>query len=96
MSDRSLDFLEDWLRKNGTTKDLQGTPIHAFELADVCISEAAVEGIFVEELVPEWGSIEAIIYQVMTTDDGGLAELWKKFAERRESREKVMRIGGND
>jgi hypothetical protein len=93
MSNRSLDFLEDWLRKNVTSKDRQGTPIRAFELADACISEAAVEGIFVEELVPEWGSIEAIIYQVMTTDDDGLAELRKKFGE---SREKGGTNVGND
>ena len=43
MTGRGIDFLEDWIAKNVTAAEFQGTPQRAVELADRCIAEAAAQ-----------------------------------------------------
>ena len=71
MTARGIDFLEDWIARNVTTADFQGTSECAVQLADLCIAEAAAQGLNLANLAPEWGSVDGIIFQVMRNDPGG-------------------------
>ena len=65
MSERSIDFLENWIQKNVTAGALSDDPLRASELAMRCILEAAAKGITVEEIKPDTGSVESHIAEAM-------------------------------
>jgi hypothetical protein len=58
MSGRGIDFLENWVNKNVTAVDRKGSQNRAKELASQCFADAAVLGITVDDMEPEWGSVE--------------------------------------
>jgi hypothetical protein len=65
MSERGISFLENWIQKNVTAAVLSDDPLRASELAKRCILEAAAEGITLEEIKPDTGSVESHIAEAM-------------------------------
>ena len=65
MSARGANFLENWIAKNVTALNPSDDPLRASELARRCIVEAAAQGITLEEIKPETGSLESHIHEVM-------------------------------
>ena len=65
MSGRGIKFLEEWIQKNVTALDPSDDPLRASNLAARCIAEAAAEGITLEEIKPDSGSIENHIFDAM-------------------------------
>jgi hypothetical protein len=65
MTTRGVEFLENWIQKNVTSADKNGSRERATELAKRCVAEAAVFEISLDDLEPKWGSIETIIYEAM-------------------------------
>lgn len=62
MSGRGIDFLENWVQKNVTEADRKGSMERAKELAAICVVDAAALGISIEDMEPEWGRVEDIIF----------------------------------
>ncbi len=88
MSGRGIDFLENWVQQNVTEADKKGSHERAAELAGRCITDAAANGITVDDMEPEWGSVETIIYEAMQNDIEAELEFWKAVAAARDRREK--------
>ena len=65
MTARGVDFLEAWIKKNVPTGVLPDDPLSASVLAMRCIAEAAAEGLTLEEIQPESGSVESHIAEAM-------------------------------
>ena len=84
MSGRGIDFLENWVNKNVTDADRKGSRGRAQALAAECIADAAALGITIDDMEPEWGSVETIIYEAMQNDMDTELEFWKAFAVRRQ------------
>ena len=87
MSGRGIDFLENWVNRNVTLSDRKGSQDRATELAAQCYADAAALGITMDDMEPEWGSVEEIIYDAMQDVLGDELEHWKIFAAVRERRE---------
>ena len=87
MSGRGIDFLENWVNKNVTAIDRKGTKERAKELAAQCYADAAALGITMDDMEPEWGSVEEIIYDAMQDVLGDELTFWKVFAAMRKPRE---------
>ena len=60
-----MDFLEGWIQRNVTDGDRHGDSIRAVVLADRCRADAAALGIKRDDMEPEGGSVESIIYEAM-------------------------------
>lgn len=80
---KGIDFLEDWINLNVTEYYRHGDRFSAKVLAERCIVDTAAAGITIDDLVPEWGSVETIIYEAMQYDKDAEVEYWNKFAETR-------------
>ena len=65
MSARGANFLENWIEKNVTAAGPSDDPLRASDLAMRCIIEAAAEGITLEEIKPDSGSLESHIFDAM-------------------------------
>ncbi len=65
MKARGADFLEKWIEKNVTAGDPPDDPLTASVLATRCIAQAAAEGLTLEEIQPDSGSIESRIAEAM-------------------------------
>jgi hypothetical protein len=65
MSGRSSNFLENWIDGNVTEADKYGSHGRAKELAAQCKADAKAQGIALEDIAPEFGSLETIIYETM-------------------------------
>ena len=65
MSARGANFLENWIQKNVTAGGPPDDPLTASVIAMRCIVEAAAEGITLEELKPDSGSVESHIAEAM-------------------------------
>ena len=65
MSARGVDFLENWIQKNVTAGAPPDDPLSASVLAMRCIAEAAAEGLTLEEIKPDSGSVESHISEAM-------------------------------
>ena len=65
MSGPGIDFLENWIHRNITAADRQGSRERAKALAERCIAEAAVIEISLDDMAPEWDGVEKIIYEAM-------------------------------
>ena len=65
MTARGVDFLENWIQKNVTAGEIPDDPLHASALATRCIAEAAAEGLTLEEIQPDSGSVESYIFDAM-------------------------------
>jgi hypothetical protein len=65
MSARGVDFLENWIQKNVTAGAPPDDPLSASILAMRCIAEAAAEGLTLEEIKPDSGSVESHISEAM-------------------------------
>lgn len=65
MSSRGVDFLENWIAKNVTALTPSDDPLRASNLAARCIAEAAAEGLTLEEIQPDSGSVESHIADAM-------------------------------
>jgi len=88
MSGRGIDFLENWVNIHVTAADRKGIQDRATELAAHCCVDAAALGITIDDMEPEWGSVEEIIYDAMQDMLGEELEHWKVFAAMRERRKK--------
>ena len=84
MSGRGIDFLENWIQHNVTAAEKHGSYERAKALAERCIAEAAVIDISLDEMEPEWGSVETILYEAMQNDIDAELGFWKAFAARRD------------
>jgi hypothetical protein len=87
MSGRGIDFLENWVNKNVMVADRKGSQNRATELAAQCYADAAALGITMDDMEPEWGSIEEIINDAMHDVLGDELVFWKTVAALRERRE---------
>jgi hypothetical protein len=90
MSGRGIDFLENWVNKNVTPADRKGSHDRATELAAQCVADAAALGITIDDMEPEWGGVEEIIFDAMQDVLGDELIFWKTVAailERREGNE---------
>ena len=65
MSAKGVDFLENWIQKNVTAGAPSDDPLSASVLAMRCIAEAAAEGLTLEEIKPDTGSVESQISEAM-------------------------------
>jgi hypothetical protein len=68
MSGRGVEFQWNWIEKNVTDAERHGSRERAKELAARCIADAAALGITVDDMEPEWGSVETVIYETMQGD----------------------------
>lgn len=84
MSGRGIDFLENWVQQHVTEADKKGSSERAGQLADICVAEAAAIGIRIDDMEPEWGSVETIIYETMQNDMDAELEFWKAWAVMRD------------
>jgi hypothetical protein len=80
MSGKGIDFLEDWVRRNITDDVRYGDRFAAKSLADRCLADAAKAGVTIDDMDPEQGSVETVIYEAMQNYFGAEAEFWNKFA----------------
>ena len=88
MSGRGIDFLENWVNKNVTDANRNGSQQRAKELASLCFADAADLGITIDDMEPEWGSVEEIIFDAMQDVLGDELIFWKAVAAIRERRER--------
>ena len=88
MSGRGIDFLENCVNKNVTDADRKGSMERAKELAATCIADAADLGITIDDMEPEWGRVEEIIYDAMQDLLGDELVFWKTVAAIMERRDK--------
>ena len=65
MTARGVDFLENWIQKNVTALVPSDDPLQASEMARRCILEAADQGLTLEEIKPDTGTLESHIHEVM-------------------------------
>ena len=65
MSARGVNFLENWIEKNVTAGPPPDDPLRASAVAMRCIAEAAAEGLTLEEIKPDSGSVESHISEAM-------------------------------
>jgi hypothetical protein len=65
MTARGLEFLENWIQKNVTSGEIPDDPLHASALANRCIADAAAEGLTLEEIKPDSGSVESHIFDAI-------------------------------
>jgi hypothetical protein len=79
MSVKALEYLEDWIEKNVSEEHRHGDRSMATELAQRCASDAASKGVDLDELTPEQGNVETIIYEAMQYDKDLEIEYWKNF-----------------
>ena len=84
MSGRGIDFLENWVQQNVTDADKKGSREHASELAQRCVADAAANGIAIDDMEPEWGSVDSIIYDAMQDILSDELEFWKAWAVKRD------------
>jgi hypothetical protein len=82
------DFLENWVNKNVTAADRKGSMDRAKELAALCVADAADLGITIDDMEPEWGSVEEIIFDAMQDILGDELVFWKTVAAIRDRRER--------
>ena len=75
--------------QNVTGADRKGSQDRATELAAQCYADAAALGITMDDMEPEWGSVEEIIFDAMQDVFGEASDLefWTIFAALRERRE---------
>ena len=66
MSARGVDFLEKWIKKNVPAGGPPDDPLSPSVLATRCIAAAAAEGLTLEEIQPDTGSLESHISEAMT------------------------------
>ena len=83
MSARGVDFVENWVSKNVTDADRNGSRERAQALAAECVADAAALGITIDDMEPERGSIETIIHEAIQSDMDAELEFWKAFAAAR-------------
>jgi hypothetical protein len=65
MSRKGIDFLENWIDGNVTEADKYGSHERAKELAAQCEADAKAQGITLDDMEPEFGSLETIIYETI-------------------------------
>lgn len=65
ISARGVDFLGNWIAKNVTAGAPPDDPLHASALANRCIADATAEGLTLEEIQPDSGSLESNIFDAM-------------------------------
>lgn len=83
MSERGITFLENWINTNITDNDRKRGRDRAKELAAFCLVDAALLGITIDDMEPEWGSLGDIIYDAMQDVLGDELVSWKAFAASR-------------
>jgi hypothetical protein len=88
MSGRGIDFLENWIQQNVTEADKGGDAIGVV-LADKCREDAAAQGITVDDMEPEFGTVKKIIYETMHNDMDAELEFWKAWAAMRDKPERL-------
>jgi hypothetical protein len=74
------------VNKNAAAADRKGSQDRATELAAQCYADAAALGITIDDMEPEWGSVEEIIYEAMQDVLGDELVFWKTVAAIRERR----------
>jgi hypothetical protein len=89
MSGRGVDFLSDWIDRNVTDADRKGSMERVNELRDRCVADAAGLGITIDDMEPEWGSVEEIIYDAMQDILGDELVFWKAVAAIIERRNRI-------
>ena len=65
MSARGIEFLENWIQINVKAGAPPKDPLSASALAMRCIAEAATEGLTLEEIKPDTGTVESHIADAM-------------------------------
>lgn len=77
MSGRGIDFLENWVNKNVIVADRKGSQDRTTELAAQSYADAAALCITMDDMEPEWSSVEEIIYDAMQDVLCDELEHWK-------------------
>lgn len=90
MSERGIAFLDNWVNKNVTAAERKRGRDRAKEYAAFCLADATALGITIDDMEPEWGSVEEIIYQAMQDVMGDELVFWKTFAAMRERRNETL------
>jgi len=65
MSNRAVQFVESWIDQHVTYNEKCGDPARAATLADVCREAAATFGVTIEDIKPEFGTLETVILEAM-------------------------------
>ena len=65
MTARGVEYLENWIDGNVTEADKYGSHERAKELAVQFEADAKAQGITLDDIGPQFGSLEAIIYEAM-------------------------------
>lgn len=65
MSNRAVEFVESWIDQHVTYSEKGGDPARATTLADMCREAAATLGVTIEDIKPEFGTLETIILEAM-------------------------------
>jgi hypothetical protein len=90
MTARGVEFLEIWLKKNVTAGAPPEDPLTASALAMRCIAEAAAEGLTLEDIKPDTGSVESHIADAMF----GRTEPGTPWGLNRGLKKETSRTGG--
>jgi hypothetical protein len=70
MSARGVDFLEKWIQKHVMAGAPPDDPLTASVLATRCIAAAAAEGLTLEDIQPDSGSVESHIAEALVHFQG--------------------------
>jgi hypothetical protein len=76
MTARGIAFLENWIANNVTESVKQSVSVHgdaaslSIELAERAIADAAMAGLSVADLEPEFGTPETIIREALEASEG--------------------------
>jgi len=61
MNGRGIDFLGNWIQNNVREADKGGDAFRAIVLAHKCREDAGAHGITVDDMEPDFGTVEKII-----------------------------------
>jgi hypothetical protein len=65
MRNPAAEFVESWIDQNVTYLEKGGDSVRATTLADMCREAAAAIGVTIEDIKPEFGSLETMILEAM-------------------------------
>ena len=84
MSGRGVDFLENWIQQNVTDIDKNCSVHRSAELAENSVQEAAKLGITRDDMEPEFGCVQDIIYDAAHSDVDAELAFWKAYGSARD------------
>lgn len=65
MSKQGIEFLEQWIDDHVSYQEKDGNAERATALANECRAAASAQGLSVDDMEPQYGTVEQIIFEAM-------------------------------